>query len=225
MYVGNDIVSLNFNIEDKYFLEQRYLDKLFTVAEQHYIWSTDRPAYSVWLLWAAKESAYKIYNKWSGKRMYQPKKFEVKLQERLLLPYIQAAERLQANSAEEIQLSPSLVLSGVVSTPVSDTFISFFPTHQFIHSLCVENRSHFNKVSWGIRAINSTLKADQSFQVRQFVLNRLAKDMQVAPTALSIIRPAEKGKMGPPELYFKGDKLKTDVSLTHDENMVGYAFL
>ncbi|MBI2270771.1 MAG: 4-phosphopantetheinyl transferase family protein, partial [Bacteroidetes bacterium] len=164
MFIGNDIVSIKHAVENKHFLTQRYLNKLFTPKEQRYICSSNMLAYAAWLIWTAKESAYKIYNKQSGKRMYYPKKFEVTVSDNQLVPYIRS---LKTNNTKEMQAltSSGVLLSGRVRTPLKNVFVSFFPTHDFIHTLAAENNAHLKNIRWGIASISSIKYKSQSSQV------------------------------------------------------------
>lgn len=223
MFIGNDIVSIKHTIENKHFLTQRYLDKLFTPSEQSFIWSTHMPAYAVWLMWTAKESAYKIYNKQSGKRMYHPKKFEVTVADKHLSTYIKSVQPRECITNESVQLNSSLF--GKVNTPSGEVFVYFFPTRNFIHTLAAENEVYLKNIRWEVSSISSTEFNEQSIQVRQLAKKRIAEELEINPDALEIKRHSLKGKTGPPHIYHEGKKIKNDISITHDADLVAYAYL
>lgn len=224
MFIGNDIVSIKHAVENKHFLTQRYLNKLFTPKEQRYICSSNMLAYAAWLIWTAKESAYKIYNKQSGKRMYYPKKFEVTVSDNQLVPYIRS---LKTNNTKEMQAltSSGVLLSGRVRTPLKNVFVSFFPTHDFIHTLAAENNAHLKNIRWGIASISSIKYKSQSSQVRLLTKERIAKEIGINPSTLTINRQFRNDRSGPPCIYYEGRKLKIDISITHDADLVAYAYL
>lgn len=58
--IGNDIVDLQFAKMTSRWQEQRFLDKMFTTAEQEFINSQTNSFNALWRLWSMKESAYKI---------------------------------------------------------------------------------------------------------------------------------------------------------------------
>lgn len=74
--VGNDIIDLKLAAENKSWRRARFLDKVFTNKEQHYILNDSDTFEKIWLLWSLKESAYKIYMQQGGTREFAPKKFE-----------------------------------------------------------------------------------------------------------------------------------------------------
>ena len=73
--IGNDIVDLLLAKKESNWQRARYLDKLFSPAEQLMILETQtNPDFMVWLLWSMKEAAYKIISRRTGLHAFIPTK-------------------------------------------------------------------------------------------------------------------------------------------------------
>lgn len=79
--IGNDIVDLQLAKSQSNWQRPKFLEKIFTAAEQDRIKSSDNPELEVWKLWTMKESAYKIYNREKGVRGFFPWKLECSIAE------------------------------------------------------------------------------------------------------------------------------------------------
>jgi len=77
--IGNDIVDLLKASNDSNWQRPRFLDKVFTEAEQQMILNAKDQSQMVWLLWSMKEAAYKVYVQQFGKRFFNPKRLVCKL--------------------------------------------------------------------------------------------------------------------------------------------------
>lgn len=78
--VGNDIVDLNEAQKASNWKRPRFLEKLFSEAELHYIKTSDNPFLMVWRLWSMKEASYKLYTQLNPSRFYNPKAFKCSIQ-------------------------------------------------------------------------------------------------------------------------------------------------
>ena len=74
--IGNDIVDLEFAGFNSRWREQRFLDKLFSIEEQDFIFSDENRFENIWKLWSMKESAYKIISRADGIVRFNPKDFQ-----------------------------------------------------------------------------------------------------------------------------------------------------
>lgn len=72
--IGNDVVDIMQSRHESNWQRTGFLEKLFTIDEQHLIRENADPERTVWLLWSMKEAAYKIYNREIKERSYIPKK-------------------------------------------------------------------------------------------------------------------------------------------------------
>jgi len=73
--IGNDIVDLSLSYKSRRTLSDRFLNKLFTKAEQELIRNSSIPEDTLWLLWSMKESAYKVYVQQGNQPSFAPTKF------------------------------------------------------------------------------------------------------------------------------------------------------
>jgi len=74
--IGNDIVDLSEAKKTSNWQHPRFLEKLFTEKEQHYINNSEDEFIKIWQLWSMKEAAYKLYTQKKPSRFYAPKAFE-----------------------------------------------------------------------------------------------------------------------------------------------------
>ena len=72
--IGNDIVDLKQAAKESNWQRSRFLDKVFTKQEHHYISASRQQELFVWLLWSMKEAAYKAYVQQFEVRFFSPKK-------------------------------------------------------------------------------------------------------------------------------------------------------
>ncbi|HKO77305.1 MAG TPA: 4'-phosphopantetheinyl transferase superfamily protein [Flavobacterium sp.] len=117
--IGNDIVDLDLARKESNWKRKGFLDKIFSLHEQHLILNNSNPELMVWNLWSRKEAAYKIYNRETGIRGYFP-------------------ELLKCHYEDEI--------SGTVSI---DGFIFYTKTqitNEYIYSIAVAEIPIFNKI-------------------------------------------------------------------------------
>ena len=79
--IGNDIVDLSLAIKSSRTIDIRYLNKIFSKAEQEHIYQSARPEETLWLLWSMKESAYKVYVRTHKQPFYAPFKILCELKD------------------------------------------------------------------------------------------------------------------------------------------------
>lgn len=77
--IGNDIVDLQYALQQSNWQREGFLDKIFTEEEQSLIANASDKFEKVWLLWSMKESAYKAYLQKYSKRFFNPKMLQCKL--------------------------------------------------------------------------------------------------------------------------------------------------
>lgn len=73
--IGNDIIDLALAKKQSNWQRKGLIDKLFTVAEQHFILDSVEPEARFWNLWSRKEAAYKIHHRETKTRAFNPKGF------------------------------------------------------------------------------------------------------------------------------------------------------
>ncbi len=74
--IGNDIVDLQFARKESNWQRPRFLEKIFTEEERHFIHTANDKEVAVWLLWSGKESVYKIIARLEKRRFFAPKKIK-----------------------------------------------------------------------------------------------------------------------------------------------------
>lgn len=77
--IGNDVIDLNVAKIQSRWREQRFLDKIFTEAEQKMVVETNNRFHTIWLLWSMKESAFKIFARSHKMSIFNPKDFHCKI--------------------------------------------------------------------------------------------------------------------------------------------------
>lgn len=73
--IANDIVDFKYAKHTSQWEHPRFLDKLFSSAEQTYIHTAKDAFTALWHLWSMKEAAYKLYVQLYPSRFYNPKAF------------------------------------------------------------------------------------------------------------------------------------------------------
>lgn len=74
--IGNDIVDLRFAKLNSRWQEQRFLDKIFTLEEQRFIFSRPNQFHNIWRMWSMKESVYKLNFRTEKIIRFNPKDFQ-----------------------------------------------------------------------------------------------------------------------------------------------------
>ena len=75
--IGNDIIDLKIALSQKKAGNKRYLDKIYTGSEKHFIKTSLNPELTLWLLWSMKEAVYKAHQRiFKLPRTLNPSKIE-----------------------------------------------------------------------------------------------------------------------------------------------------
>lgn len=117
--IGNDVIDLDLAWSESDWRRKGYLGKLFSANERELILSSPDPGTSVWNLWSRKEAAYKIFNRSTGIRAFNPLYFECR----------DLASESCVNCGNEMVFTQTEIAG------------------RFIHTIAVENRSDFERVS------------------------------------------------------------------------------
>ncbi len=118
--VGNDIVDLNEASETSHWKHPRFLEKLFTDIEQHYIKTSPDSFTAIWKLWSMKEAAYKLYVQLNPGRFYNPKRFVCNLSGKIKsVTYLDFKCFVKTNVTSKFVLSEArLTDSNIISQPL-----------------------------------------------------------------------------------------------------------
>lgn len=187
--IGNDIVDLMLAKAENNWNRGGYLDKIFTLKEQRYIYDSKQPAMMVWLMWSMKESAYKLHVQLYKKRFFAPKKFSCTL--------------LNLNEKESC------------GRVVFDDFQCFTESElsgQFVHSISrLENNKDYLSRTFKLK--NSKYET-QHIGVYNRAIAQFTK-FSLKPSDLISLK---KDDHGIPIFYFNKDKADVSVSMTHHGN-------
>ena len=167
----------------------------------------------VWLLWSIKESAYKFLQRHNAGLIFTPVRFVVK---ELRLPPADV-EIFGAIAAEGTGFNDYPALTGIVRFGEVELHSRSILYDKLI-STVVDDADDFQNICWGFKLISDTGQENQSKEVRQFLMERLKRlygefDFKV-----------DKNETGCPILFKGNEETGIPVSLSHHENIIGYAF-
>ena len=168
----------------------------------------------VWLLWSIKESAYKFMQRHNAGLIFTPVKFVIK---ELHLPPAYAVEKFDAIAEEGSGFNDYPDLTGIVTFGEVELHSRSLLYDKLI-STVVNDVDDFENICWGFKLISDTGQENQSKEVRQFLMERLKRlygefDFKV-----------DKNETGCPILFKGNEETGIPVSLSHHENIIGYAF-
>ncbi len=210
-YIGNDVVNLSDSQARAKSGNIRFLNRVFTQNEQDLICRSIDPDLAVWSLWAAKESAYKAISKKRIGITSSPRKYEIKLDS-----------------------SPRHgFLTGAAITPAEPVFFNLFSGTDFVHCVAAESRTTLNLILWGMERSDTGCYQrgafhgfqDESATARMAAVSAIAAYLGVKPEDVNIRRDRHSGSLCPPVAYLKGERIKGDLSLSHDLPFIAYAFM
>lgn len=197
-HVGNDIVDLGApGAKNK---TARFIRKILTPDEADELRQSASPDVRLWAFWAAKETAYKVISKSHPGADFSP------------LRYHTAFSRSNGN-----------LLQGKVETPHGRVVVKVYLFQSHIHCIGTDDlHNNLGKVLWGYRTIDSS--ACESPAVRELAIDHIARRIGMNTHEMEIRNDIHNYGTGPPRLYVKGEKAPIDISLSHDERFVGWAF-
>ncbi len=205
--IGNDIVDLTNPGNIGKSRDSRFMRRVFTGAEQDLIATADDPDVLLWALWAAKETAYKIASKINILSIFTPRDYHV-----ILSPGNHGPTR-----------------SGVVYSPDGPVIMRVLITLEYVHCIgATPLPGLLDHVLWDIARLRPAAEGsghDPSTAVRRLAGKRLAALLDISETDIDIRRVMDVDKWGPPALYFEGQSIPFDLSLSHDGAFVAYAMI
>jgi len=209
---GNDIVALK-AINVARTKEFKFYSKIIAAIEKDIFDKQDHGDLAfetfVWLLWSIKESAYKYLQRRMPELVFSPTK--------TLVQRIQFSASSLVQEFEGTGFEGKPVYKGTVSFGSDLLFFRSMISGEFIFSV-VNGEDDFENTSWGIRLIDSADPADQSKQVRAFLIARLNK--QLPGTNLQISKSPD----GVPILLNGVEEIDIPISLAHHDHYVAYSF-
>ena len=199
-HVGNDIVDLE--APEARNKSTRFMEKIFSPGETRAVQRSARPHTALWAFWAAKETAYKAISKAHPQADFSPKRFHA-----------------------ELSRSNGNTLKGMVETPYGRVAVNVHIFQGHLHCIGITgNPINLDTVLWGYQRMVHP-PACPSTAVRALALGHIARCCSLNPEDLEIRNNIHNYGTGPPVLYIKGEKAPIDISLSHDERFMGFAFV
>lgn len=203
--IGNDIVDWRSPGNAGKSRDYRYLKKILTDVEIEFVRKSRNSDRALWLLWSCKETAYKVIAKSDARAPFVPRCWSVRLNK------------------------PDCVFAkGEVLLPdCKVVFVQLYSSQEYVHCTGADNLADLNKAIWGIELLPESacgIDVEPSLFVRECLFRRLA-DIYSLNNRKMEIRRAKKGhELQPPVLCYENKKAPFDISLSHDERFIAYAF-
>ncbi len=198
--VGNDIVDLQLARKESNWQRPRFLEKIFTEEERHFIHTANDKDAAVWLLWSGKESVYKIIARLEKRRFFAPKKIAFCTDDF-------SRRRVDDLTAKVVSTGYTFSTKSVVT----DTHIHTVAQLDNINKKLIKNNFYIKKNNY----------PTQHKTTRQHLLKNYAKMTNLAVADLRI----QKDENQIPYLYHQNEKQSTVISISHHGNYGGYAIL
>ncbi|MBA4369607.1 MAG: hypothetical protein C0403_18435 [Desulfobacterium sp.] len=207
--IGNDIVDLCHPQAIARYEDQRFVNRVLTLAEQKKLRSSSFPNECLWSFWAAKESAYKAISRSFPLVSSSPKQYEVSIGD----------------------IGSSSFFHGMVTTPEMPVQIKGVISTDYVHCLGVTGMDMDDQtIETNICPIRTDNKGDiilpdqESLFVRELAKDRIAEYLKAEVSQVQIRREIIANQPGPPEVFFQGEKIPINISLSHDGRFVAFAF-
>jgi phosphopantetheinyl transferase (holo-ACP synthase) len=180
--------------------------------EKRLVDRSERPDAVLWGLWAAKETAYKVIFKSFPHASSSPLKYRV------------IFEPADFSNTYDKQ-------AGVVETPHGRVSVKIFYHENHVHCIGINgDMTDVEKIMHGYGNTGLPVTPDissskhESAAVRKIALAHVARILQRNADDMEIKSSVHNGQTQPPALYLNGIKEAIDISLSHDERFVAYAF-
>jgi phosphopantetheinyl transferase (holo-ACP synthase) len=206
---GNDIVSLSGINVARTKTEPLY-SKILSVSEialYEGLKSAVLFEHYVWLLWSIKESAFKFLQRLDPELLFTPVKFEIT---QLYIPKGYLLVNFDGNE------SP-LTITGHLRFDNYKIYSRSVIYKELISSV-VDSDEDFKGVFSHIKYIDSTVNTVQSAAARNFLIDRLTKEIGALNLTIG------KNAKGTPILFEGSKELPIPVSLSHHGHYIAYSF-
>ncbi|MBI5219225.1 MAG: 4-phosphopantetheinyl transferase family protein [Bacteroidia bacterium] len=203
IYIGNDIISRNCPHNRKSFSNPRFLEKAFTANELNRIRSEDISALS-YLFWTCKESAYKISMKNGNRKGFSPKNFAVTLTDFFYDKF-----------------NNPLSATGNICYENTNFYFHSSLTKNHIHTISSTNAQSISEIRYQVIKSDSPAPEEQVPIIKNNIIKAISESLTICNSDIEI----GKNEIGIPFIVFKKNNFKIDISFSHDQNYVAYAFL
>ncbi|MFZ5572539.1 MAG: 4'-phosphopantetheinyl transferase superfamily protein [Thermodesulfobacteriota bacterium] len=208
--MGNDIVDLSAPGAAGKCGDSRFVQRVFTPAEQDFIQGGHNPDQRLWALWACKETAYKIASKIDPRISSAPRRYPVEFYSHNNL---QDARALVTTPRGPVTAGVTLAGQDCIHVVGADGTV--FPD-RLVHGA---NRIDLSR-PWDAGAI----VAARSRSARAMATRAIAAHLHTSESRLRIVRHESGRRLGPPKIFQDRIPVPLDISLSHDGRFAGYAF-
>jgi phosphopantetheinyl transferase (holo-ACP synthase) len=168
----------------------------------------------VWLSWSIKEAGYKFFKRLDPDLDFSPLKF--------IVPSVQFPEqhfnlRFTNNYFENTDINEDCFYTASVLFEENILYSKSIIHKDFISTI-VNDAEDFSKICWGIKSIDHSDYANQSKEIRSFLLEKMNS---IFPDENIQI---EKHEVGYPVLLKDEKIMDIPVSFSHHSNFIGYCF-
>jgi phosphopantetheinyl transferase len=198
-FVGNDILSLKDNSNMLSFSNQKYIRKILTEKELHFINNIHNINHSPYLFWTCKESAYKIALKMGLDQGFVPQYFDVN-------PLIFA------------EYGNIFRISGTVFFENNVYYFQSEISTEYISTIACTYKHGLSDIK---KHIYSNVDSNQNNNIRKQIKIELAKSFNKDTDHFEIY----KTEKGIPYIHSYSGNTMPDISISHDGNLFSYALL
>ena len=202
--VGNDIVDLKDPENIGKSRDDRFLGRVFTAGERELIASVPSPDTLLWSLWAAKEAAYKAVSRADPAVCSIPHRY------RVVLDAEDATRKIGRRT-------------GKVITPRGELILEVSASADWVHALAAGAEEALNRLCRRVQRLEGGKGAvNPSAFVRGALLREIARRLDCPVGDLSVVKNPD--GLGAPRVFFRGELLAAEVSLSHDGRFAAFAF-
>lgn len=152
--IGNDIVDLTIVSDQSNWRRERWLQKIFTEKERHFIYNSEDPDLLVWKFWSMKESVYKAYQRsFNLSPVYNPRSFECNLNGEVYKENLVYETDSQINTDRiytiaAITIDSEKVISKIVKTysKSKTCFFDLITSHLSVHNSRIVIQKNENRI-------------------------------------------------------------------------------
>lgn len=195
-FIGNDILSLRDNSNLFSFSNSKYIQKILTEKELHFINNNHNINYSPYLFWTCKESAYKIALKAGLNKGFVPKYFEV-------------------NPLDFVESGNIFRISGTVFFENNVYYFQSEISSEHVSTIACTDK-------FGLSNIKKHIYTNVgSNNIRKQIKIELAESFNKDANHFEIY----KTEKGIPYIHSYSGNTMPDISISHDGNFFSYALL
>lgn len=214
---GNDIIALC-SIDKERTNNPRFYRQILSISEQELFHASVKEVLSfetfVWLAWSVKESAYKYFKRSDPQLIFSPTKIVL---QKIILPEVSEVMLFENNEWEN-DASDRSFYSGTFLFEGNEFFFKTKISEELIATI-VSKKKSFEKIKWGIRKTGLIDVANQSKEVRSFLLKKLSDHFPEADLHIT----QSNGQY--PILMRANQEMSIPISFSHHHSFVSYSYI